>query len=103
MYGHHVHEAVMQAFWRGEITHTEINMHFVSEEYDKGPVFFRCIIPIQKNDTPDTLAARVNVLEHYYQPIITNLVVSHRIRWNGIDPGSLVTPQGKGKCMVFYE
>src|SRR3989344_737316 len=36
MYGHHVHEAVMAAFKRGEITHSALCMHFVTSEYDRG-------------------------------------------------------------------
>lgn len=35
LYGHHVHEAVMAAFRRGEITHSAVSMHFVTGEYDR--------------------------------------------------------------------
>src|SRR5882724_6426439 len=41
LYGHHVHEAVMAAFQAGKITHSGVSMHFVTDEYDRGPVFFR--------------------------------------------------------------
>ena len=41
MYGHYVHEAVMEAFKRGEIKYSAVSMHFVTEGYDRGPVFFK--------------------------------------------------------------
>ena len=91
MYGHHVHGAVIAAFGKGEITHTEICMHFVNGEYDRGPIFFRLRIPLRADDTPDSLAARVNALEHAWQPRITNLVVSGEIILNS---GHLVLPSG---------
>lgn len=95
MYGHHVHEATMEAYGRRDIDHTAICMHFVTEEgYDRGPVFFRLLIRIRQDDTPDTLQKRVNRLEHLWQPIITELVLRGEIRWDGIDPESLVVPQG---------
>ena len=94
MYGHHVHEAVMAAYRQGDVTSSAVSMHFVTERYDEGPVFFRCPVLILPDDTPDTLAARVNDIEHRLQWWATNHVVSGRIRWDGVNPGSLVVPQG---------
>ncbi len=94
MYGHHVHEAVMQAYQLGELTHSEVCMHFVTGEYDRGPVFFRIREKIRPDDTPETLGARVNKLEHAYQSAITKMVVSGQITWDGIHPESLVVPEG---------
>lgn len=94
MYGHHVHEAVMRAHENGELNHTTVTMHFVTPEYDKGPVFFRFHIRIRDDDTADSLAERVNRYEHRFQPVITNLVVSGGISWNGTDSGSLTLPPG---------
>jgi len=92
MYGHFVHEAVMEAFKKGELTHTQITMHFVTEKYDEGPIFFRLNIPILQDDTEESLGKRVNCYEHEYQPIITNLVVQGKIKWDGINPSSLQIP-----------
>jgi len=94
MYGHHVHEAVMAAFRQGRILHSAVCMHFVTTEYDRGPVFFRFNVRIRSDDTPESLAKRVNEFEHIYQPLITNLVVNNYIRWGGINPHSLITPFG---------
>ncbi|MFA6341185.1 MAG: formyltransferase family protein [Candidatus Paceibacterota bacterium] len=90
MYGHHVHEAVMEAFRRGEVFYSEVCMHFVTKEFDKGPVFFRCLVDISSDETPETLAKRVNEAEHKYQSYFTSLVVNGKIYWDGKDPGTLV-------------
>ena len=71
MYGHHVHEAVMEAYKAGEITHSAVSMHFVTEKYDEGPLFFSQSVPILPDDTAESLAKRVNEAEHKWQPIIT--------------------------------
>ncbi len=94
MYGRNLYDAVIAAYHRGEIKFSEVSMHFVSEEYDKGPVFFRCLVEIENADTPETLSKRVNKVERYWQPFATNLVVRGEISWDGIDPESLVVPPG---------
>ena len=94
MHGHHVHEAVMAAYGRGEVSRSAVSMHFVTEAYDRGPVFFRYHVPIREDDTAETLGERVNRKEHFWQPHITNLVASGRIYWDGIDPASLTVPDG---------
>lgn len=92
MYGHRVHEAVIQARKKGKIKNSEVCMHFVTEEYDQGPVFFRYPVHIYRDDTAETLAVRVNKIEHAWQSYITNLVVTGKIYWDGNDPKSLHVP-----------
>lgn len=89
MYGHYVHEAVMRAYKKGEVNSSAVTMHFVTEKYDKGPVFFCHPVEIFPDDTAETLAKRVNEAEHKYQPIITDLVVNGEISWDGRDPKTL--------------
>ena len=89
MYGVHVHEAVIKAYQEGDIKHAEVSMHFVTEEYDEGPVFFRYPVLIRDDDTAETLAARVNKIEHCWQSWITNLVIEEQISWDGKNPESL--------------
>jgi len=55
MWGHHVHQAVLTA---GE-TESGCTVHFVTNNYDAGPVILQRSVPVRPNDTPDTLAARV--------------------------------------------
>lgn len=91
MYGHHVHEAVMEAYKNAEVTHSAVSMHFVTEGYDRGPIFFQKEVPILPNDTAETLAKRVNEAEHKWQPIVTNQVLSGEISWDGFDPKTLIS------------
>jgi len=93
MYGHFVHEAIWEAFQKGEVKKTEVTMHFVTEIYDDGPVIFRYPVWIRKDDTPETIAERVNKIEHGWQSYITNLVVQGKISWDGENPDSLVVPE----------
>jgi len=83
MYGHYVHEAVIKAFKEGKVKESAVSMHFVTEEYDEGPVFFQYPVRIRENDTSETLAERVNKIEHGWQSFITNLVVHEKIKWDG--------------------
>jgi len=83
LYGHYVHEAVMAAYHRGEITHSAVTMHFVDEKYDRGPILFALPVPIEPSDTPETLAAKVNRAEHEWQPRVLNYVVQGQVRLVG--------------------
>ncbi len=90
-HGHHVHEAVIEAYKRGEVTFSGVTMHFVTAKYDDpAAVFFKRRVPIYPDDTADTLQARVNAMEHKWQAIITDRVVNGKIYWNGRDASSIV-------------
>jgi phosphoribosylglycinamide formyltransferase-1 len=80
MYGHYVHEAVMAAYHRKEIIQSAVTMHFVDEEaYDHGPVIFKFPVLIRPDDTPETLAKRVNEKERAWQAHVLNEVIHKRI------------------------
>lgn len=64
MYGHFVHEAVKAA---GE-TQTGITIHEVDERYDHGSHIFQALTPVTPDDTPATIAKKVQKLEHQYYP-----------------------------------
>ena len=89
MYGHFVHEAVLESFKKGEAKHSAVTMHFVTPIYDEGPVFFRLPVAIMESDNAEILGKRVNEAEHKWQPIITNKVVNGVIGWDGKNPSSL--------------
>ncbi len=55
MYGHHVHEAVINA----KRLLSGCTVHFVNNEYDAGPIILQRGCPVLEGDTPDDLAARV--------------------------------------------
>src|SRR3989338_4314788 len=90
MYGHRIHDAVKAAFDAGEITESGFSMHFVTEEMDRGPVFFEHRVPLHAGMSADEIAKAVNITEHEWQPKITNMVVQGQIRWDGKDTVSLV-------------
>lgn len=60
MYGHHVHEAVLAA---GE-SESGCTIHLVDGGCDTGKILLQKKVAVQKNDTPETLYARIAPLEH---------------------------------------
>ena len=73
MYGHHVHEAVVAA---GE-TESGITIHIVDENYDRGTILEQAHCSVTPDDTPDTLAAKIHLLEkEYYPKVIEQPLVS---------------------------
>ena len=60
MYGIRVHEAVLAS---GEME-SGCTVHLVTETYDEGPIILQKKCPVEKDDTPETLALRVLKLEH---------------------------------------
>jgi len=43
-------------------------VHYVDEEYDRGPIIAQWPVPVRQDDTADTLAARVLEVEHRLLP-----------------------------------
>ncbi len=64
MYGHHVHEAVIQA---GE-TESGATVHVVDEEFDHGKIVQQKKVMVLKEDDAKILAARVLQAEHKLYP-----------------------------------
>jgi formyltetrahydrofolate-dependent phosphoribosylglycinamide formyltransferase len=71
MFGHYVHEAVIS----NKETESGITIHYVDELYDHGAVIFQATCTIDENDTADTLAQKVQVLEHAHYPKVIAEVV----------------------------
>ncbi len=94
LYGHNAHESVALALEKGEITESGFSMHFVTDEYDRGPVFFEKRVPLKKGMTSEEIAKVVNAAEHEWQPKITNMVINGEITWDGRNSSSLVVPDG---------
>jgi phosphoribosylglycinamide formyltransferase-1 len=62
MYGHFVHEAVIA----NKEKESGITIHYVNEHFDKGKHIFQATCPVESNDTPESLAAKIHVLEHLH-------------------------------------
>ena len=67
--GMRVHERVLEA---GEVM-SGASVHFVVPELDAGPVIAQASVPVHPNDSPDTLAARVQEVEHKLYPAALKL------------------------------
>ncbi|HEY3322774.1 MAG TPA: phosphoribosylglycinamide formyltransferase [Planctomycetota bacterium] len=78
-YGHHVHEAVLRAGCRI----TGCTVHFVDEQYDHGLIIGQKAVQVLPDDTPDTLAARVQAAERELYPEIIELFAQNRIKVDG--------------------
>ena len=64
MYGRRVHEAVLAS----GAALSGATVHYVDEEYDRGPILAQWPVPVRADDTPDSLAARVLEVEHRLLP-----------------------------------
>ena len=71
MWGHFVHEAVVEA---GD-KESGITIHFVNEHYDEGKVIFQAKCELLPSDSADEVAQKVLVLEHQYFPVIIEKVI----------------------------
>ncbi|MDD5674991.1 MAG: phosphoribosylglycinamide formyltransferase [Chitinivibrionales bacterium] len=60
LYGRNVHQAVLD--YGAKIS--GVTVHFVTEEYDQGPIIMQQAVPVLEGDTAETLAARVLAAEH---------------------------------------
>lgn len=109
MYGHHVHEAVIAAYRRGEIAQSAVTMHFVDETaYDHGPVFFEMPVLIRPEDDAESLARRVNEKERAWQSYILNLVVHNyislregKVCYRGVPAGRFAIGQEERNAAPF--
>jgi phosphoribosylglycinamide formyltransferase-1 len=63
--GTHAIERAFDAYQRDEIRHTGVMVHLVPDEgVDNGPVLATEIVPIESDDTLESLEARVHQTEH---------------------------------------
>ncbi|MGC4045322.1 MAG: phosphoribosylglycinamide formyltransferase [Armatimonas sp.] len=79
MYGHHVHEAVLA--YGAKVSGCTV--HFVDEEYDTGPVILQKVVPVESEDTPETLSARVLPEEHGALVEALQLLAQGRLKVDG--------------------
>ena len=55
------------------------SVHFVTEELDGGPVIAQAKVPVEANDTAETLAKRVLTVEHSIFPAVIGWVADKRL------------------------
>ncbi len=88
-YGRRVHEAVIAS----GVKYSGVTVHFVDEDYDHGPIVAQAVVPVQSDDTPDTLAARVLEQEHLLYPRVVAAVCAGNVNWreDGVPSSELLT------------
>ncbi|MBY0539707.1 hypothetical protein K2P56_04775 [Patescibacteria group bacterium] len=94
MWGARVLDATYEALQKGEMSEFGVSMHFVTDEYDRGPVFFEYRIPYRAGMTKEEVGEATHKAEHEWQPKITRMVVSGEISWDGVNPKSVTVPAG---------
>lgn len=71
MYGHHVHEAVVE----NKEAETGITIHYVNENYDEGAIIFQKSVALSEEDTPNTVAEKIHILEYEHFPKVIEKVI----------------------------
>lgn len=79
MYGMHVHEAVLEA---GEEV-SGATVHLVNEIYDDGRILAQNEVPVEKDDSPESLQKRVLEIEHQLYPETIAKIAKGEIKLNG--------------------
>lgn len=79
MYGHFVHEAVIASGAKL----SGATVHLVDEEYDRGPIVVQKSVSVEREDTPETLAAKVLCVEHEIFPLALQAFAENRVIING--------------------
>ncbi len=74
-YGQRVHEAVLAA--REPITGATV--HFIDDEYDSGPIILQEEVAVRTDDTPASLAKRVQAIERRLVPKAIQLFANHQL------------------------
>jgi phosphoribosylglycinamide formyltransferase-1 len=75
MYGARVHEAVLAS----GATESGATVHYVDEQYDRGPIIAQARVPVLPGDTAGTLAARVLDAEHRLLPQVVLELARRRL------------------------
>ena len=79
MHGHHVHEAVLAAGCKV----SGCTVHFVTNEYDSGPIIVQRAVAVEEGDDAETLAARVFAQECIAYPEAIRLFGEGRLAIDG--------------------
>ena len=98
MYGQHIHQAVLD--YGAKVSGCTV--HFVDAGYDTGPIILQAPVPVEEDDTAETLAARVLTAEHRAYPQAVALFAQGRLRLEGrrvaiLPPAHAPPPPSEGR------
>jgi phosphoribosylglycinamide formyltransferase-1 len=87
-----IHPSLLPSF-RGLDTHERAlaagvklagcSVHFVRPDVDSGPIIAQAVVPVLRDDTPDSLAARILEQEHLIYPMALRLLAEGRVSVEG--------------------
>ncbi len=75
MYGSFVHKAVVA----NKEKFSGITIHFVNENYDEGDMIFQAKCELLPQETPESLAEKIHVLEYEHFPMIIEQVLEKQL------------------------
>lgn len=87
-----IHPAILPAFpgvasWKQALDYgckvAGVTVHFVDAGTDSGPIIVQRTVPVEENDTPESLHARIQVQEHEAFPEALRLLAAGRLRVEG--------------------
>jgi phosphoribosylglycinamide formyltransferase-1 len=58
-------------------------VHFVDEDLDSGPIILQAVVPVEDEDTPESLSARILIEEHRIYTEAIRIVLEDRYRLDG--------------------
>jgi phosphoribosylglycinamide formyltransferase-1 len=90
--GLHTHQRALEA---GDTEHG-CSVHFVTEELDGGPLVVQAVIPVELDDSPQSLAQRVHVQEHQIYPMAVRWFAEGRLTLG--EHGALLDGQLLAAC-----
>ena len=85
--GMHTHQRAIDA---GDREHG-CSVHFVTEELDGGPLVVQAVVPVESDDSAQTLAQRVHTQEHRIYPLAVRWFAEGRLILG--DQGALLDGQ----------
>jgi len=71
MFGMNVHKAVKE----NKETETGITIHYVNKNYDEGAIIFQAKTALNSDDSAETIAKKIHILEQQYFPRIIESVL----------------------------
>ncbi len=77
--GLHTHERAIE----DGVRFAGCTIHYVRAEMDNGPILMQAAIPISPDDTPDSLASKVQTYEHQMYPAAVKLIAEGKVRVSG--------------------
>ena len=78
-YGREIHGAVRES--GGRVSGGTV--HFADDEYDHGPIVLQAPVPVRDDDSAETLAARVQLVERELYPEAVRLWAEKRLEIRG--------------------